>query len=89
MAGPDFRSDGRIEEARIEDVAPTVLHLLGCAIPDDMDGRVLIEALREPHASRPVRLAASVSKDDSEAAAVYTEKEAAEVEERLRALGYL
>jgi len=37
--GRDFRKAG--VEASVYDIAPTVLHLLGAEIPDDMDGKVL------------------------------------------------
>jgi arylsulfatase A-like enzyme len=40
----------------IYDIAPTVLYLLGIPVPDDMDGRVLREAIDEGYVSQnPVR----------------------------------
>ena len=45
-SGPDFRHGWNDETATGNiDVAPTVLHLLGLAPPEKMDGRVLTEAL--------------------------------------------
>ena len=41
--GKPFVAGKQIEEARLLDVAPTLLHLLGLPIPSDMDGRVLEE----------------------------------------------
>jgi len=41
--GPEIRAGKQIEGAKIYDLAPTILHLYGLPIPDDMDGRVLIE----------------------------------------------
>jgi len=38
--GPDMEC-GEIKEARITDLAPTILHMYGCGIPKDMDGVVL------------------------------------------------
>lgn len=38
-AGPDFDT-GNMEHLSILDLAPTLLHLHGCAIPSDMDGEV-------------------------------------------------
>jgi hypothetical protein len=45
-AGPAFKTGLRSEiPSANSDVAPTVLHLLGVAAPEPMDGRVLEEAL--------------------------------------------
>jgi len=74
-----------VEGARILDLAPTILHLMGLPVPDDMDGRVLTEALS---ASRPVEYQAS-SPASQEADSILSPEETAEVEARLRALGYL
>jgi predicted AlkP superfamily phosphohydrolase/phosphomutase len=45
--GPPFRKGTKTEGARLIDMAPTILHLMGQSTPDDMDGRVLQE-LFEP-----------------------------------------
>ena len=44
-SGPHIRRGQSISGARIVDLAPTILHLMGLPAPDDMDGRVLEEAL--------------------------------------------
>lgn len=41
--GPDMADTGEIDEKSIYDVAPTVLHLMGSAVPDDMDGDVMTD----------------------------------------------
>ena len=43
--GPGFLPGSSPEQATLLDIAPTVLHLLGVPVPDDMDGRVLTELL--------------------------------------------
>ena len=55
-AGPGIRKGHEIREASILDVFPTVLTLLGMPVADELDGRVLEEAL-EPEflAAHPVR----------------------------------
>jgi hypothetical protein len=44
-AGPAFRPGSSPHQANLLDIAPTVLHLLGVPIPEDMDGRILTELL--------------------------------------------
>jgi predicted AlkP superfamily phosphohydrolase/phosphomutase len=75
---------GEIEGARIIDLAPTILHLMNVPVPDDMDGHVLTEVLAT---QKPIEIQAAVPA--SHVQEDLTAEEAAEVEERLRALGYL
>ena len=44
-SGPGFQAGNVPANAGLLDIAPTVLHLLGVPVPDDMDGRVLTEIL--------------------------------------------
>jgi predicted AlkP superfamily phosphohydrolase/phosphomutase len=87
--GPQFRPGAVLDDVGLEDVAPTILHLAGVPVPDDMDGRVLLEALTDEHAARPVVSSEANGEIAPEPAVVYTAGEEAEVEERLRSLGYL
>ena len=48
LSGPAALEGGEIVSARIEDVAPTVLYLLGEPIPVELEGRLLVEAI-EPY----------------------------------------
>jgi predicted AlkP superfamily phosphohydrolase/phosphomutase len=50
--GKPFRKGIEIEGARLIDMAPTILHLMGQPVPDDMDGHVL-EELFEPEVLTP------------------------------------
>ncbi len=46
--GPDIKDDGKfIGEIQIYDLMPTILHMYGIPIPDDVDGRVLTEIFSE------------------------------------------
>jgi hypothetical protein len=40
-AGPRIQPGATIEGAGIVDIAPTLLYLMGCPVPDDMEGNVL------------------------------------------------
>ena len=41
--GKGIKKGYKIENAKIYDIAPTILHIFGLPIPNDMDGRVLME----------------------------------------------
>lgn len=85
MNGPSFDDRGLTEEVRIVDLAPTILHSMGIAIPDDMDGEVLDVfseesnvSERQPTFQPPIGIGRSKENRDSD-----------EVEQRLANLGYL
>jgi hypothetical protein len=89
-AGPDIREGKQIEGARIVDVAPTVLHALELPIPEDMDGEPLLQILHDDYqAAHPVRYSTPRAAEEAAPAAVYDEEDAAEMERRLRGLGYV
>jgi predicted AlkP superfamily phosphohydrolase/phosphomutase len=90
MQGPHIRRNVVIEGAEIIDVAPTVLHLSGCPVTDDMDGKVLAETM-DPSwlASHPVRREAIGESGTREELKVYTDREQEQMEDGLRALGYV
>ena len=84
---------------RLIDVAPTVLHSLGLAVPETMQGRVLTELLLTASAVRfqpAARLSAHAEGSPKSAASVGSSDQAAlndaetlDLQERLRGLGYL
>jgi predicted AlkP superfamily phosphohydrolase/phosphomutase len=89
VAGPAVRRGATLLGARIVDVAPTILYLLGVPIPDDMDGRVLREAIRESHlADHPV-VTREARAEVEPAGERPRRSDQDAVAERLRALGYL
>ncbi|MBI5442443.1 MAG: alkaline phosphatase family protein [Deltaproteobacteria bacterium] len=85
--GPGIRKGAEIEGARIIDLAPTILHLMGFPVPDDMDGRVLSEIFEEP--GREVRRCAGEGGGEQGPPGDYSGEDARLVEQRLRDLGYL
>ncbi|MCQ6254056.1 alkaline phosphatase family protein [Methanocaldococcus sp.] len=48
--GPGIRKDNKIENAKIYDITPTILHIFGLPIPNDVDGKVLMEIFEEDSA---------------------------------------
>jgi len=68
------------------DIAPTVLHFLGLAVPSDMDGRVLQEIFSN---STPPAYERVDELKASQTSAEYTAQEAELIEQRLKGLGYV
>jgi predicted AlkP superfamily phosphohydrolase/phosphomutase len=94
MAGGPVRKGCSFSGARIIDVAPTVLYLMGQPIPDDMDGRPLLEAVDPDFAARnPIRsqgVGAPVPPAPAPAnETVFTEAEAELISQRLKDMGYI
>ena len=48
MAGPGIKKDERVYGASLLDIAPTMLHLMGLPVGQDMDGKVLLTAMENP-----------------------------------------
>jgi len=73
---------------QIMDLAPTILHISGCPIPSDMDGRVLYESLNSSgQASRPIKYTESSASHVREE--ILSDAEQLVIEERLKSLGYI
>jgi predicted AlkP superfamily phosphohydrolase/phosphomutase len=88
--GPDIKENFHIGSANLVDIAPTLLHLLECHIPVDMDGRTLTEIFRENSrlATRSAQYAEPIEKRNAVEEG-YTSSEEKEVKEKLKELGYL
>jgi predicted AlkP superfamily phosphohydrolase/phosphomutase len=92
-----FRGKGikniKFEDAKITDVAPTVLYLLGQPVPDDMDGQVLLEMLKEPGPAgvsyQKVSGAHPLNDGPEESSSPYSERDEEQIRKRLEELGYL
>ena len=92
--GPAFLPGATLAaDADLMDVAPTVLHLLGVPVPDDMDGRVLAEVLdpalvpAEVVASHALGAPPPLSVEATDSG--YTDEEDEAIQQRLADLGYL
>jgi predicted AlkP superfamily phosphohydrolase/phosphomutase len=89
LFGPAARAGAEIEKARIIDVAPTVLHLMGLPVQADMDGRPLEEALTSEYRSANA-VATDHAEIDLEAGDYdYEEGDRGEIEKRLKEMGYM
>jgi predicted AlkP superfamily phosphohydrolase/phosphomutase len=77
-------------EGSVMDVTPTLLHLAGLKVPDDLDGTVL-ESAFSPSAleQRPISYTTAISSSGRQESSPYSKEEEAAIEESLRGLGYL
>jgi predicted AlkP superfamily phosphohydrolase/phosphomutase len=92
MKGAPFRAGVTLSQAHIMDVAPTLLYLLGLPVPAEMDGKVRLEAFREEFvALHPVQYQENnlLMQASRPSEAVYTMRETAKIQERLKDLGYI
>ena len=89
LYGPGVRGGFDVAGARIVDVAPTVLHLLGLPVQSDMDGRPLEAALTDEYlAARPVaydQAEIDLALDGYD----YTDDDRGQIEARLKEMGYM
>ena len=91
--GPAFRAAGRLD-ARMIDLPPTILGLMGIPIPAAMQGDFLSDCLLQPYMPDRQPADASPGAQPPQAAAgsnqqAYTPEEEAEIARRLEDLGYL
>ncbi len=90
VMGGKIKTGSEISDAGICDVAPTILYMLGEAIPDDMDGRVLTEIFEEEFCrDNPPRFGRSGQVARADEVVAYSDEESRKVAERLKGLGYL
>ncbi len=91
MNGPDIKNGIKLNGTSIMDLAPTILYLMGHKIPEDMDGKIITEAINEDFVkSTPVVFVKStddekVMQDKHE----FSDEDKKGIEDNLRALGYL
>ena len=89
--GPSVGQLELTSELFIQDVTATILYLLGMAIPQDLDGRVVSEALDSGFlAAHPIRRSQRMQDGETgEEPQGYSREETEAVEARLRGLGYI
>jgi predicted AlkP superfamily phosphohydrolase/phosphomutase len=88
LYGPDIRKGYKVDGARIIDIAPTILYLLGQEIPEDMDGKILLDVFSSEYADTHVPVFVK-GEDVSEAPEEILPDEDEAIKDRLRDLGYL
>ena len=84
LAGPEVRPSLCLTGARIVDIAPTLLHLLGEQVPAGLDGRVLSEALTDTDEIRKGPAAPGAAQPPD----AYSDEQSSVIGSRLEGLGY-
>ena len=86
-SGPDF---GRGEGVSLDlyDVAPTLLHAMGYAVPEDVDGRVRRDLFDEASDRRAAEVETRAPMSSAQEVAL-TDEDRERMDERLKQLGYL
>lgn len=92
LKGSGINPGKRINGVNIIDLAPTILYLMGIAVPDNMDGSVIREAI-DPvllNERLPEKVSAPGGQEGSGLeGSGYTKDEETNIRERLRDLGYI
>ena len=87
--GHMIKNNNPVDGARIIDLTPTILYLMGEKIPRGMDGRVLKEIFKDEFLStHPTRFKSQGLKEDVEVHG-YTETEEKYIKDKLQGLGYI
>jgi len=90
ISGALARAGVYLNGAEIIDLAPTLLWLLGEAVPRSMDGKVLLDAFTEDYvAHHPVTYQDDSAFGEGGGRDGYSEKDEEAIRERLQALGYV
>jgi predicted AlkP superfamily phosphohydrolase/phosphomutase len=86
--GPNIKKGATIFNSDIYDLTPTVLHLFGIPIPEDIDGKVLLDLFVEKTDFEEI---SEISGDlfIDEPNATISNEDKALIEDRLRRLGYI
>jgi predicted AlkP superfamily phosphohydrolase/phosphomutase len=87
--GHMIKNNSPIEGARIIDLTPTILYLMGEKVQKDMDGRILQEIVRDEFlSSHPIRFSSS-ELEKKEKVSGYSEGEESYIRDKLKGLGYI
>lgn len=90
--GNNVNNNNSISDARLIDIAPTILYLSGLPIPSDMDGKVLTQVFKEEYVrSHSVQMCDGFgpSGELTEPRVEYSSEEEVVIKERLQGLGYI
>jgi predicted AlkP superfamily phosphohydrolase/phosphomutase len=89
LKGRNIRSGCSLENVHIMDLAPTILHILGLPVPEDMDGKAVVGVFdNEFISAHPVKFRAADGRNACEGDGVLDARASEEMKKSLRDLGY-
>ena len=86
LAGAGIKENVHLQDTSILDLTPTILHAMGVAVPQELDGRVLSEVFEA--SGRPVTYSQASVYKDGVSVPDLSDEEMEEVQEKLRGWGY-
>ena len=89
FSGPGFSVGGSLTDGSVMDVPATLLHLYDVPIPEDYDGRVLLDLLSTEFCQQQVRYQVGDTASQTSEETQLSAKETKELMDHLKALGYL
>lgn len=89
LRGEGVRKNYPLEDAGISDIAPTILFLLGLPVPEDMDGKVIVDAFEKGYLrEHSVEIIPSPEHAVAAGEGIMSEAETEKMKKALRDLGY-
>lgn len=88
-SSPQIRKGAKIDNARIIDLMPTILHIMGVPIPFDLDGRVLTEIFKPDSNLAKREIQYQIPEACKKKEYHYEKEEEEEIKKRLKGLGYI
>jgi arylsulfatase A-like enzyme len=90
VKGKEIAKSVKINNAKIWDIAPTILYLMDIPIPSDMDGKVIKEIFDAKYLKQnPIKYEKKAAKQIAQQEYPYSKQEEEEIKKRLKALGYM
>ena len=89
LSGPKFRKGIELKEASVLDITPTILHLFGEPIAEDMDGQVLKDVFEDEHIKPMSTIETYEDGSPIPTSQIEDEEVPEDLKDRLRSLGYL
>ena len=90
IRGPSILKGQKLTGLSLMDVTPTILYLLNCELPSDMDGKVIKNAIEDDYIrSHPIRYHKTDNKTKDTPPKDLTPEEESHLRERLKDMGYM